>query len=96
MHFHPHHQNQNPITRSLARSKPIHSFCLRDNALVLPTRDIVQCALEMLLGSFQAGALLVCLQIRVDELDEAVEVFCCDLEGGGWLVCMYVFAGERE
>ncbi len=38
---------------------PSPSLCLRDNALVLPTRDIVQRALEMLLGSFQARALLV-------------------------------------
>ena len=42
----------------------------------------------MFFGRFQARAFLVCLQIRVDELDEAVEVFCCDLEGDGWLVCM--------
>ena len=37
----------------------------------------------MFFGRFQARAFLVCLQIRVDELDEAVEVFCCDLEGDG-------------
>ncbi len=62
---------------------PNLSFCLRDNTLVLPTRDVVQRPLEMLLGSFQARALLVRLQIRVDELNEAVKVFCGDLSGIG-------------
>ena len=37
----------------------------------------------MFLGSFQAGAFLVGLQIRVDELDEAVEVFGGYLAGDG-------------
>ena len=72
----------------------IISFCLRDNALVLPTRDIVQRALEMLFGSFQAGAFLVGLQIRVDELDEAVEVFGGYLAGDR-MVSMFLFAGNR-
>ena len=81
MHPCPHHQEPKKTRYPLARSQSIHSFCLRDNALVLPTRDIVECALEMFFGSFQAGAFLVGLQIRVDELDEAVEVFCCDLAG---------------
>ena len=64
------------------------SFCLRDNALVLPTLNVVQRPLKMLLGSFQARALLVRLQIRVDELNQAVKVFCGDLSRDGQYVLL--------
>ena len=81
----PQHQDQNQLPA------PSRLFCLRDNTLVLPTRDIVQRPLEMLLGSFQARALLVSLQIRVDELNEAVKVFRGDLSGDG----QYILLGIR-
>ena len=69
------------------------SFCLRDDALVLPTRDIVQRSLEMLFGSFQARALLVRLQIRVDELNEAVKIFRGDLSRDGQYVLLEIDTG---
>ena len=45
----------------------------------------------MFFRSFQARAFLVRLQVRVDELDEAVEVFCCDLAG----MRQYILLGMR-
>ena len=47
---------------------------LRHHTFVVPRPDVIQCALEVPLGAFEAriGLVLVCLQVRVDELDEAV------------------------
>jgi len=49
---------------------------LRNNTLVLPRPDVIQRPLEMALRALEAGVwlILVCLQVRMDELDEAVEV----------------------
>lgn len=55
---------------------PLNLLGLRNNSLVLPTRYIIQRPLEMLFRGFQARALLVCLQIRVYELNQAVQVLC--------------------
>ncbi len=50
-----------------------------DDAFVLPASDVFESALEMPFRVLEAGAVGVGLQVRVDELDEAVEVFGCDL-----------------
>lgn len=47
----------------------------RDHALVLPRVDVVQRPLEMSLGVLQRRRLLIGLEVRVDELDQAVEIF---------------------
>lgn len=57
-------------SRSLRRSH---------HALIVPRRDIVERALEVLARVLQAGRVLVGVEVRVDELDEAVEVLCRDL-----------------
>lgn len=52
-----------------------------DNTLILPTGDITQRSLKMLLWRLQSRRLLVCIEIRVDELDETVDVFGRHLQG---------------
>jgi hypothetical protein len=46
---------------------------------VFSARYVVQRALEMLPRIFETRRILIGLQIRVDEFDEAIEVFGCDL-----------------
>lgn len=49
---------------------------LRNNTLVLSRLDVIQRPLEMALRALEARIwlILVCLQVRMDELNEAVEV----------------------
>jgi hypothetical protein len=54
-------------------------FRRNDNSLVLSTRDVVKRALEMFPRILERGGVFVGLEVRVDELDEAVEVFGCYL-----------------
>jgi len=49
------------------------------NALILSRGNILQRALEVPSGSVDRRRVMVRLQIRVDELDEAIEVFGGDL-----------------
>jgi hypothetical protein len=49
------------------------------NALILPRGNILQRALEVPSGPINRRRVVVRLQIRVDELDEAIEVFGGDL-----------------
>jgi hypothetical protein len=50
---------------------------LRNNPLKLPGRDIIQGPLKMLLPGIYEGRipLLIPVEVRVDQLDEAVQVF---------------------
>ena len=57
----------------------IHLLCLCYDAFVVSRRDIVQCPLEMSLGVFKRGALLIGLEIRMNELDEPIQVLRCYL-----------------
>ena len=47
-------------------------FCLCYNAFVLPRRDVVERALEMSFRVFERRALLIRLQVRVDQLNQSV------------------------
>jgi hypothetical protein len=49
--------------------------CSCYHTLVLPRLDGLQCALEMTLRHLNRGGFLVCLEIRVNELNETIEVF---------------------
>lgn len=66
------------LTRSLPPSRPR----LRHHPLVVPRLDVLERAEKVFLRVLQRGRvrLLVRLQIRVDELDQAVEVFGRNLE----------------
>jgi hypothetical protein len=57
----------------------IDSFRRNNNTFVFSARYVVQRALEMLPRIFETRRILIGLQIRVDEFDEAIEVFSCDL-----------------
>lgn len=62
---------------------PYHSHSLpgfRNNALILPGPYIVQGTVEVAFGALEARVwfIFVGLEIGMDELDEAVEVFGCD------------------
>ena len=54
-------------------------FRLGDDPLILTLVDVVERALEMPLRILQAGCLLAALDVAVDQLDQAVEVFGRDL-----------------
>ena len=55
----------------------MHSLSgIGDYTFEIPGSDVIQCALEVTLRALQAGIglIFIGLQVRVDELDEAVEV----------------------
>lgn len=52
----------------------------RDNTFILSARYVVERALEVFPWVLETGSVFVRLQIRVDEFDEAVEIFGRDLE----------------
>jgi hypothetical protein len=56
------------------------SFCGGDNTFVLSTRYVIQRALEVFPWVLKTRRVFIGLEIRVDELDEAVEIFCSNLE----------------
>jgi hypothetical protein len=51
-------------------------LCCGDDTFVLSARYVIQCALEVFSWIFETRCILVGLEIRVDELDQTVEVFC--------------------
>jgi len=55
---------------------PARLFRPRLDALVFPAGDVLEGALEVLARIIETGRVVVCVEIRVDQLDEAVEVFC--------------------
>jgi len=55
------------LTKSLFRP--------RLDAFVFSAGDILQCSLEVLARVIETGRVVVCVEIRVDELDQAIEVF---------------------
>jgi hypothetical protein len=53
---------------------------LENNPLVPPSGNVLQRMLEMLLAVFDdCRVLLIRGQVRMDELNEAIEIFRCDL-----------------
>lgn len=58
---------------------PLQLLRLQHNALVLPTSNVFKRAVEVLLDVLQPGRVLVRAKIRVDELNQAVDVLCRDL-----------------
>ena len=52
----------------------------RLDALIFPAGDILERALKVLARILQPGRVVVRVEVRVDELDEAVDVFGRDLE----------------
>ena len=60
-------------------SDPHGLLGLGHHAFIFPRGYIVERPLEVSLGSVKRRALLVGLEVGVDELDEAVEIFGCDL-----------------
>jgi hypothetical protein len=63
-------------------TRPRHPVALfgttvrRDHTLVLSRGDVIDGAEEMTFWAFDSRTLGVALQVRVDELDEAIEIFC--------------------
>lgn len=77
-------REQRPVDAMLQKStvctSPSYpSFGLRNNSLVVPRRNIVERSLEMSLRALQRRTILICLDIRVNELNQAIDVFDGDL-----------------
>ena len=54
-------------------------LCLGHHALVLARVDVVERSLEMSFGIVQRRRLRTCLEIRMDQLDQAIEILGRDL-----------------
>lgn len=53
----------------------ISSLRSRLDTGILSTRNVVQCPLEMSSGVVETGAVFVGVEVRVDELNQSIEVF---------------------
>ena len=75
----PHMHTSKPAIYSCLHHELLSRLC--NHALILPRLDIFQRSQKVLLWILQSCCvwLLACLQIRMDELDQAIEVFCRNL-----------------
>jgi hypothetical protein len=53
-----------------------HLLCCGDDTFVFSARYVIQCALEVFSRILETGCTFVRLKIRVDELYQAVKIFC--------------------
>jgi hypothetical protein len=74
------HPSTHPFASDVCATKLLPRLC--DDALVLAGLDIVDGAEEMALGVLQTLGIAVCVRarkVRVDQLNQPIEIFCRDL-----------------